>query len=112
MLTQLHFCAIGFGYSVCANKVYMVLSPTTSQSRKMIKESKSEGRWVDATHRRPIRSLILMDDNRLIGCAFSTTTILNRLIRSTEDFTSMIPPVIEEEEEDYDDEFEEEEEGE
>ena len=36
MLVQLHFCAIGFGHSVCANKVYMILTPTTNQGKRMI----------------------------------------------------------------------------
>lgn len=109
MLTQLHFCAIGFGHAVCANKVYMVLAPNTNQSIRMRQEAKTEGRWLDATHRRPIKSIILMDDGKIIGCAFSPKTILARLIRSTDDFTSMIPPIDDDEDEEYEDDLDEEE---
>lgn len=108
MLVQLHFCAIGFGHAVCANKVYMILTPTTNQGKRMVQEAKRDGRWLDATHRRPIKSLILMDDGKLIGCAFSPKTILARLIRSTDDFTSMVPP-IDDDEDEYDDDIDEEE---
>lgn len=112
MLTQLHFCAIGFGHSVCANKVYMVLNPYTNQGRRMVKEAKRDGRWLDATCRRPIKSLILMDDGKVIGCPFSCKTTLARLIRSTEDYISMVPPIDDDDDEDeaeFDEELEEDE---
>lgn len=112
MLVQLHFCAIGFGHAVCANKVYMILAPNTNQAKRMVQEAKREGKWLDATHRRPIKSLILMDDSKLIGCAFSPKTILARLIRSTDDFTSMVPPIDDDEDEDFGDEAEYEEDDE
>ena len=105
MLTQLHFCAIGFGHSICANKVYMVLNPNTKQAHRMVKDAKKEDRWLDATCRRPIKSVILMDDGKVIGCPFSCKTTLARLIRSTEDYISMVPQPGD----DNDDEMEEEE---
>ena len=91
MLTQLHFTAIGFGHAICANKVYMLLSPTTKQAKRMIKAAKDEDRFLDACHRRSIKTLILMDDGKIIACPFSPKTTLARLMRSCGDYMSDIP---------------------
>ena len=117
MLTQLHFTAIGFGHAICANKVYMLLSPTTEQAKRMIKAAKEENRFLDACHRRPIKTLIMMDDGKIVACPFSPKTTLARLMRSCGDYMSDIPTPNNDApgfEEDYDledeDDFEEEDE--
>ena len=92
MLTQLHFCAIGFGYVVCANKVYMLLTTKAKQSQRMLRAAKKEGRWIDVSCRRPVKSLIIMDDNRIIGCPFTTKTVYARLMRACGNITTQIPP--------------------
>ena len=94
MLTNLHFCAIGFGYSICANNVRLVGSVKPKAAQRIIKEAKEQGRWVDATRMRVTKSFILMDDGMVITSPFHPQTLLNRLIRSTADFTSMVPPVL------------------
>lgn len=85
LLTQLHFIPIGFGHAVCANKVYMVMVTDTAQSRRILKEAKEEGRYIETTKRRGVKSLILMDDNRVIGCAFHPETVLRRLFSACTD---------------------------
>lgn len=109
MLTQLHFCSIGFGHSVCANKVYMLISPKPKYSQRLVKQAKREDRWIDATCRRPTKSLIMMDDGRVISCAFSPQTMLARLQRACDDFVTDVPPVEDEDDEEFDAEFEQEE---
>lgn len=91
-MEQLRFCSIGFGYSVCVNKVYMLLNPKTNQARRMVKEAKADGRYIDATCRRALKTLILMDDGKIIACVFAPRTTLARLIAACEDTNGNIIP--------------------
>lgn len=100
MLTNLHFCSIGFGYSICANNVRLVGPVKPKMSQRIIKEAKKENRWVDATRQRQTKSFILMDDGMVITSPFHAQTLLARLIRCTSDFTSMVPPVLDKDEDD------------
>lgn len=87
MLTQLRFVSLGFENAVCANKVYMVTTPFTAQGGRILKAAKEEGRYIDISHRRPVKALVIMDDNRVLGCAFSPKTTLNRIVSACEDMT-------------------------
>lgn len=97
MLTQLRFVPIGFGNAVCVNKIYMLMAPDTAQGQRVLKEAKATGMYIDASRRRPIKTLIIMDDNRVIGCAFSPQTTFNRVQNATETNMSEEPPETDDE---------------
>jgi len=98
MLTQLHFVSIGFGNAVCANKVYMLRNPFTKDAARMLRSAKKDSRYIDATGRRPIKTLIVMDDGQIVGCAFSPQTVLNRILAACTDMDD--EPETDEDEED------------
>ena len=47
MTTNLHFCAIGFGYSICANNVRLVGPIKPKMAQRIIKEAKEDRACVD-----------------------------------------------------------------
>lgn len=107
MYTQLRFTPIGFGHAVCANKVYMVINPKTTQSKRIVRLAKQEGRFLTANQRRAVKSILLMDDGQVIGTPFHPTTMITRLIRSTS--ADFIYPATKADRDDIEDEDEEEE---
>lgn len=88
MNVPLRFIAIGLGNVLCANKIYMITAPEGKASIRLWQAAKKEGRYLDCARRRKVRSLIVMDDNRVIGCIFGPTTMLARLTRACTDFIS------------------------
>lgn len=88
MNVPLRFIAIGLGNVLCANKIYMITAPEGKASIRLWQAAKKEGRYLDCARRRKVRSLIVMDDNRVIGCIFGPATILARLTRACTDFIS------------------------
>lgn len=88
-LTPLRFVSLGFGYSVCANKIFCVMPPNSVAAKRRIRAAKEAGNYIDFTFSRATKSIILMDDNTVIGCAFSTNAVLGRLARATSYETSI-----------------------
>ena len=78
-MTALKFISMGHGHVVCANKIWAVIRNDTAQSKRIIKKAKQEGSYYDWTARRPMKSIVLMDDSSVIGSCFSVSTIYNRL---------------------------------
>ena len=98
VLTQLRFLNLGFGHAVCANKIFFITKVDTKQSGRIIKEAKQNGKWFDATCRRPLKSILIMDDGTVVGCFLTPGTVFNRLMNILED--NLIEEQIDEEKED------------
>lgn len=92
MQTNLHFCAIGYGFSVCANKVRLVAPTKPKQVARLVREAKKENRVMDASGRHKTRSVLVLDDNTVVLSPFNPETVLARITKATQDFMSMVPP--------------------
>ena len=100
VLTQLRFLNIGFGHAVCANKIFIITKVNTKQSARIIKEAKKTNKFFDATCRRPLKSIIITDDNTVIGCYLTPGTVYTRLMNILDDNLISEPEDEDEEEED------------
>ena len=80
-VTPLRFVHTGFGNVVCANRVTMLLNPQTANARRIIKAAKEADRpaFIDMTFGRATKSLLLLDDGTVIGCALTYRTMMARL---------------------------------
>lgn len=79
MISTLRFVSLGYGHVVCANRIYCVVRVDTAQNRRILKCAKTEGRFMDWSAHKKIKSLILLDDATVIGSFFSVATIFSRL---------------------------------
>lgn len=79
MNTELRFIPVGYGNSVCANKIVCVLKLKGVATQRRFKEAKSKNQVIDLTQGRATRSLLLMDNGRLIEVALKPQTVLSRL---------------------------------
>lgn len=57
---------IGFGNLINADRVVAIVSPESAPIKKIIRESKSAGRLIDATHGRKTMSVIITDSDNIV----------------------------------------------
>jgi regulator of extracellular matrix RemA (YlzA/DUF370 family) len=75
---------IGFGSSVVAERVIVIVSPNSAPMKRLKDEAKADHRLVDATHGRRTRSIIVTDSNHVILSATQAETISQRLAMLSE----------------------------
>lgn len=75
---------IGFGSSVVAERVVVIVSPNSAPMKRLKDEAKADQRLVDATHGRRTRSIIVTDSNHVILSATQAETISQRLAMLSE----------------------------
>jgi regulator of extracellular matrix RemA (YlzA/DUF370 family) len=69
---------IGFGNSVIADRVVVILTPTSSPMKRLREEAKDGKRLIDTTQGRKTRSIIVTDSNHVILSAIQAETIALR----------------------------------
>lgn len=69
---------IGFGGSVVADRIVVIVSPNSSPMKRLKDEAKEEKRLVDATYGRKTRSIIVLDSNHVILSAIQAETLSQR----------------------------------
>lgn len=79
------FINVGFGNMVSADRVVALANPDSAPIKRLIQDSKDDGRAIDVTCGRRTRSVILTDSDHVILSAIQTETIANRLDSSVEE---------------------------
>jgi regulator of extracellular matrix RemA (YlzA/DUF370 family) len=69
---------IGFGSSIVAERVVVIVSPNSAPMKRLKNEAKDDKRLVDATHGRKTRAIIVTDSNHIILSAIQAETISQR----------------------------------
>ena len=69
---------IGYGNVVMANKVVAIVSPESAPIRRLIQESKENGRLIDATYGRKTRAVIITDSQYIILSSVQPETVAHR----------------------------------
>ena len=57
---------IGFGNIILAERIIAIISPDSAPVKRMIQESKDNGKIIDATCGRKTRAVIIMDSGHII----------------------------------------------
>lgn len=76
------FVNIGFGNMVSADRVVALANPDSAPIKRLIQDSKDDGRAIDVTCGRRTRAVIITDSEHVILSAIQTETIANRLENS------------------------------
>lgn len=79
MTTELRFAHIGMGNVVCANRIIALVLPRTTRAKQMLKTAKEKNYYIDCCLGRQLRSLILLEDNLVMGSAINPKTLMRRL---------------------------------
>ena len=73
------FINVGFGNMVAADRVVALANPDSAPIKRLIQDSKDDGRAIDVTCGRRTRAVIITDSEHVILSAIQTETITNRL---------------------------------
>lgn len=75
MNTLIH---IGFGNIVNKDKILAIVSPDSAPIKRLVQHAKEEGGVVDATQGRKTKSVILMENSKIVLSALMPETIAGR----------------------------------
>lgn len=76
---ETHLVHIGFGNVVAVNRVLAIIAPGSAPVKRMVQQSKAEGKCIDATRGRKPKSVVIMDQGHIILAAIAPETIAGRL---------------------------------
>ena len=78
------FINVGFGNMVAVDRVVALANPDSAPIKRLIQDSKDDGRAIDVTCGRRTRAVIITDSEHVILSAIQTETIANRLDSSVQ----------------------------
>lgn len=70
---------IGYGNMVSADRIVTIVSPESAPIKRLIQESRDDGRAIDATYGRKTRAVIIMDSGHIILSSLITDTLAARI---------------------------------
>ena len=70
---------IGFGSTVCADRILAVISPESAPIKRLVQEARERGMLIDASFGRRTRSVLLMDTDHVILAAVSPEILAARM---------------------------------
>ena len=73
------FINIGFGNMVASDRIVALANPDSAPIKRLIQDSKDDGRAIDVTCGRRTRAVIITDSEHVILSAIQTETIATRL---------------------------------
>ncbi|MEE0968385.1 MAG: DUF370 domain-containing protein [Clostridia bacterium] len=79
------FINVGFGNMVALERIVALVSPDSAPIKRLVQDSKDEGRVIDVTCGRRTRAVIITDSELVILSAVQTETIANRMDSDSED---------------------------
>lgn len=75
MNTLIH---VGFGNIVNEDKIIAIVSPDSAPIKRLVQHAKEDGSIVDATQGRKTKSVILMENSKVVLSALTPETIAGR----------------------------------
>ena len=71
--------SIGFGSTVCAERVLAVIAPESAPIKRLIQEARERGMLIDASFGRKTKSVLLMDTDHVILASVSPEILSARM---------------------------------
>ena len=75
---------IGFGSMVAANRVLAIVSPDSAPIKRVVQEAKERGMLIDASYGHKTKSVILMDTDHVILCAYESEALTQQWSKEDE----------------------------
>ena len=84
---DVRFVHVGMGHLVQAGRVLAVIKPSGTCGRRYSRLARENGKFIDATIGKGLKSLLLLDDGSVMGSMITTKTLLKRLnaVESSDD---------------------------
>lgn len=75
---EIRFVHVGHANMVNANRVMAILHGNTACVEKYVTAAKRTNTYIDATHSRKRRCILLLDDGRVVGSVLNAKTLVAR----------------------------------
>ena len=72
--------SIGFGSTVCAERVLAVIAPESAPIKRLIQEARERGMLIDASFGRKTKSVLLMDTDHVLLSSVSPEILSARMV--------------------------------
>ncbi len=69
---------IGFGSTVCAERILAVISPESAPIKRLVQEARERGMLIDASFGRRTKAVLLMDTDHVLLSALSPEVLAAR----------------------------------
>ena len=73
---------VGFGNVVSADRIIAIMTPDSAQTKRIIAHAKEENKFLDATHGRRTRSVVVFDSGHVVVSGYTPLTISERISRN------------------------------
>ena len=74
---------IGFGNVVSVDRIVAIMTPDSAQTKRVITRAKEEGKFLDGSHGRRTRAVVVMDSGHAIFSGLMPQTIGDRVARNS-----------------------------
>ena len=71
--------SIGFGSTVCAERILAVIAPESAPIKRLIQEARERGMLIDASFGRKTKSVLLMDTDHVLLSSVSPEILSARM---------------------------------
>ena len=71
--------SIGFGSTVCAERILAVIAPESAPIKRLIQEARERGMLIDASFGRKTKSVLLLDTDHVILASVSPEILSARM---------------------------------
>ena len=71
--------SIGFGSTVCAERILAVIAPESAPIKRLIQEARERGMLIDASFGRKTKSVLLMDTDHVVLASVSPEILSARM---------------------------------
>ena len=71
--------SIGFGSTVCAERILAVIAPESAPIKRLIQEARERGMLIDASFGRKTKAVLLMDTDHVIRASVSPEILSARM---------------------------------
>ena len=71
--------SIGFGSTVCAERILAVIAPESAPIKRLIQEARERGMLIEASFGRKTKSVLLMDTDHVILASVSPEILSARM---------------------------------
>lgn len=70
---------VGFDNVIAANRVVAIIGPSSAPIKRMIREAATQGKIIDMTNGRKLKSVIVLDSGHIALAALTPQTIGGRM---------------------------------
>lgn len=76
---------VGFGNYVSPDRMIAAVDPESNPIKRVISQSKENGKLIDATYGRKTKAVLIMDSGHVILCSLTPDAVSQRIAEKTEE---------------------------